>query len=474
MNKIKLNKIFIFAVLLLSFGVIGISPNFAQQPKSSTREDPALKAAREGDEAYTQGNYQVAADKYTQAIRLAPVNPYCYFWRGASQMNLRLYSDSLDSYNRALTQGYKPAKDVYAERWRAKYFLNDLPGAESDLREGIRLDAKDVNLRLILTDILRTQKKYGEAVNLAEEAKRIDPNNGDINFYAALIYSDQKNYLYSTTEALDAIKKKSQYAPDARTIIAGNLVLVRKYEDAIQQYKAALQEKPSLINAYWGLAVAYQAENRLNEAIQILEKAVPVDPKNGTTQINLSFVASLAGDHLKAMQAGKLAIQYEPQQQMGYTNLCRAYNDLKRFDEAIESCNQALDIKNADGETSLYLGLSYKNKSNKVAAKRYFEQAVKGLEQFVRENPDQADAYFLLGNAYVEVEQWGKAVINYTKAIDISDKFVKAHYNLGNAYLKINDIRSAREQYAKLKLLDPQRAAQLLANINAVSGAKSR
>ena len=48
---------------------------------------------------------------------------------------------------------------------------------------------------------------------------------------------------------------------------------------------------------------------------------------------------------------------------------------------------------------------------------------------------ETAEAYFNLGNAYFELEQYNEAVKAYTRAIELEESFARASYNLARVYL---------------------------------------
>lgn len=161
-----------------------------------------------------------------------------------------------------------------------------------------------------------------------------------------------------------------------------------------------------------------------------------------------------------------MAIRNAPDNYMGYANLCRAYNDLGRYRDAIATCNKSLTIKPGDGETYYYMGRAYsslKQTSNAAAA---FQKALTGLLVFVKERPDDADSHYLLGNAYNETKQPEQAIWSYLKAIELKPNFAQARYNLGVTCHLAGRKQEALDQYAQLKTIDPKRAARLLQIIN--------
>ncbi|RMG07514.1 MAG: tetratricopeptide repeat protein, partial [Acidobacteria bacterium] len=173
-----------------------------------------------------------------------------------------------------------------------------------------------------------------------------------------------------------------------------------------------------------------------------------------------------ADRHEDAVAAAQRAIQMLPNEHMGYTNLCRAYNDLKQFNKAIEACNNALKIKQNDGETFFYLARAHDFLGNREQADSFYKKAVLGLVEFTKNNPAYSDGFYLLGNAYLAVNERSKAIEAYKNSLEIAPNFAKARYNLGYAYLISGNKQLAREQYEALLNIDQNLAARLLEVIN--------
>lgn len=61
--------------------------------------------------------------------------------------------------------------------------------------------------------------------------------------------------------------------------------------------------------------------------------------------------------------------------------------------------------------------------------------------------------YFNVGNAFLEIEQFDKAVEYYNKVLDIDTDFHKARYNLIYIYVRRSDFKNAGKNIAYLELL---------------------
>jgi len=58
------------------------------------------------------------------------------------------------------------------------------------------------------------------------------------------------------------------------------------------------------------------------------------------------------------------------------------------------------------------------------------------------------------GTLYSTREQWQEAIVAFRRAIELKPEDAKAHYHLGVAYARANDVASAMREYEALKRLN--------------------
>ena len=100
------------------------------------------------------------------------------------------------------------------------------------------------------------------------------------------------------------------------------------------------------------------------------------------------------------------------------------YDEIGRYDEAIEAFKQAIDIK-----------------------------------------PDYVNAHHNLGIAYGKLGRHDEAIKAFKRAIHLKPDDTDTHYNLGLAYLLVGDRDLALEEYEILKALDKDLANELFNKI---------
>jgi Flp pilus assembly protein TadD len=82
--------------------------------------------------------------------------------------------------------------------------------------------------------------------------------------------------------------------------------------------------------------------------------------------------------------------------------------------------------------------------------KREFEEAAKYLEQATAARPDDANAYLLLGIAYLELDRRAQSEAALVKALSFdTERELRAHIHLGNLYAREGRYREAADQLRK-------------------------
>ena len=84
-----------------------------------------------------------------------------------------------------------------------------------------------------------------------------------------------------------------------------------------------------------------------------------------------------------------------------------------------------------------------------ISEQRY-EEALVELEEAVAADPDDADAWNLVGFSYRKLERYEPALEGYARALAIDPRHTEAIEYLGELYLALDDLAQAEEQLAKL------------------------
>ena len=453
-----LRSVFLALVFLALFPAAVAAQSKKQIKQASQLIDQAKKA-------FAQKDYRSAADLFGQATAITPKNADAHFRKGYAHYYLKENDKALDELNTALSLGAN-AQDIYKLRWYLYKEKKDYAAALVDINAALKIEPANELLLRGLGDINFDRGAFRDALTAYETVLKSNPNDANLYFNIAKIQSGLGNTQEQAKAAETAIAKGTIYLADAYMLLGDAYRKDRRYAEAASAYQRAINSKPELYAAYRILAEVYRADNKYEEAIEVSKRALRQFPLDGQIYTDISWFYSLAGRNEEAVQAAQAGVKILPDRYLAYTNLCRAYNDVNKPELAVSQCNAALRLNPEDGETYFYLARANDLIGKTNEATRYYGKAVIGLEKVTRDNPDNSDGFYLLGNAYFADNQREKAIEAYRTCLRLNPNFVKARYNMGIIQVLQKNKSAALEQYNSLLSLDQTLAGKLKVEID--------
>lgn len=193
-----------------------------------------------------------------------------------------------------------------------------------------------------------------------------------------------------------------------------------KLEVASLLYKEVLQKQPNFIIGYEYAAYNYYKMGKLDEAVDLLEKAVLLK------LINNSLLARLG---LYYQEAGKL-------------------------DKSLEILESLVKEDKNYAEAHNYLGVTHYKRAQ-------LEKAIDSFKKALTLDSDYALAMNNLGNCYLAIKKYDLAENEYKKAISVDDHLASAHNGLGVTYYREGLVKEAIISWEKSLELDPQQTDTL-------------
>ena len=161
--------------------------------------------------------------------------------------------------------------------------------------------------------------------------------------------------------------------------------------------------------------------NRLAEKSNgYLQRALEIHPRYANAHLIMANNFQYMLDYESAVKSYNVLLNLEPENQRGLTNLHIAYRDGGRYygeqkGDLVKSMaylQQAYNLKPSDYETVRLLAVS-----NGIAGRN--DEAIKYFEEAVKLKPNEAFAYYNLGNAYYITGNEEMGLLNHTKAVEI-------------------------------------------------------
>jgi tetratricopeptide (TPR) repeat protein len=86
---------------------------------------------------------------------------------------------------------------------------------------------------------------------------------------------------------------------------------------------------------------------------------------------------------------------------------------------------------------------------------RKYQSAINDFSQAIYIDPEMSDAYVSRGNALLELEQYDKGLEDYNQAVKINPENSQAYYNRGRVFYRLNEDMKAQKNMEKAIQLDP-------------------
>jgi tetratricopeptide (TPR) repeat protein len=200
-----------------------------------------------------------------------------------------------------------------------------------------------------------------------------------------------------------------------------------------------------------GQISALRGDQEGNEgAVDLLARAVEVDPSFVVAAYTLGVVHSSLGNRWKAAAQFRAATQLDPTYPEPYKALGDLYLSQPRrlFDQAVEAYSTAIERRPFYADA--YVGLG-----DAKAAKSDIDGAIAAYQKALVYNPVNPRVHMSLGKIYYgEKGLYYESVNAYKKAIELDPRSVDARMGLGEVYEEKGLYKEATEEYRKVIEID--------------------
>lgn len=209
-------------------------------------------------------------------------------------------------------------------------------------------------------------------------------------------------------------------------------------------------QKPDPAAYHYQMGLSYLGERNYTAALIDLTEAEKLDPDNPDVlyHLGMAYMGKKRPDLAEARL--QRAIMLKSNYSAARNDLGVAYLELKRWDNAIQQFKIVKDdlfYDNSENAT-INLGLAYLGKGD-------YQKALTELHPLAAINPRNPVIRLSLGRVLFAMDKSEQAIGEYKKAIEIYRDYGAAHYYLGQAQLKLNNLDAARTAFNEAVKLIP-------------------
>ena len=250
--------------------------------------------------------------------------------------------------------------------------------------------------------------------------------------------------------SLTACSQNSESAKQQHFARAEQYFLERKYDEAIIEYRGALQEDPKFAEARFKLGEAYVAKNDYRNAYPEYIRAADLRPDDFAIQARAGSMLLLGRQFDEARTRARAMLQKDPSNLEALILLGNAVAGLGDLPNAVQITERAIAADPQRGGTRVNLGALQLAHGNEKEAEEAFTTAV-------QLNPKSSSAHFALGNFYQHLGKNEAAEQAFQRALALGPDDVRTNRTLAAFYVSIGKPQDA-ERYLRniaVKTNDP-------------------
>ena len=174
-----------------------------------------------------------------------------------------------------------------------------------------------------------------------------------------------------------------------------------RHQEAIIEYRNALQLDPNLAAAHEGLAHSYLRTEQLKEGYWELSETIRLDPGNIDARLTYGTISAAAKRSDEVLEQAQAIVELDPDNAPGHLLLGQAYVGLERFDEAEAPLLRAVELQPDGGSYRAAIASYY------VALERIAEAEAQIREGLARD--PSPSLWSMLGQVLLSQERFDEA-----------------------------------------------------------------
>ena len=279
--------------------------------------------------------------------------------------------------------------------------------------------------------LLMNQGDFAMAIIEFQQALNLDPNVGEIHLAIAECYWNIGKPELSKNHLETAIKKDPN-DPKALQMIADQLIIQKKYDEAEKYFFQLRKLNPENVRYIIALAELKKIDKNLREAMNLYLEAFSKEPNRYDLLETAGRFAINLNDAVKAKSIFKDLSKAIPNEERYLQIFIDLVSRSNSFNEGIAHIEELNNIHGETLERRGQLGLLYYRSGST-------EKARELLKSVIEDSPKNPNYYFSLFDIYMESE-------NYNKAAELGDMLIanypedwRGYYSRSLVYMNEND-----------------------------------
>ncbi|MBI2503783.1 MAG: tetratricopeptide repeat protein [Candidatus Latescibacteria bacterium] len=316
----------------------------------------------------------------------------------------------------------------------------------------------------VLADGLLAHRRYGEALAQYRRALELDPALAAARTGLGKLYAIQGE-IDSAFAAFQEAGRLGEGDPEPPYLMGNLCIRQGQLDRGVPYYEQALERDPQYLQAYVNLAGLHARQTDYGPAVAALERGIQALPQSAELRLRLGRIHLVQAQYPEALEELRQVLQLDPGNGEALELEAQVYLQQKDGEAALRVLREGLARDSTDAALRARLGVLLFERGE-------VGEAATHLEAAIRANPDDAEAYYALGQACLRRGEAARgrevlrcfqllqgnhqALLDHKTAIVLNPRDAEAYYNLGAVYSRIERYEAARQAYAAALQLNPR------------------
>ncbi|MDE2489339.1 MAG: tetratricopeptide repeat protein [Elusimicrobia bacterium] len=358
-----------------------------------------------------------ALDDVRRAVALDPGVPAYEFNLGMLLLKDRDYQKAIDAFSRALAlKG--PAALILQQRAEAKFQLGDHVGATYDIESALEKAPKNPALYDTLGSMRLRSGEYEQAVRDLNQAVALDDSLAAARLHRGLAYGG----LGQLRPALEDLDRATKLAPQSK-------------------------------EAWTALCQAQRLQGEDKESQRDCDRAIAIDSQYGPAYLQRALTRLALKNYPRTIDDVESAWQLGVRRAQGLLAESVAQAALRQYRAAHLAYMRAISVD--PYARSAYVGFS----PGHPQGDDYLSAIAALNDQMTRDEQRDPYVYVVRADSLHNAEQFDKAVLEYTKAMEADGTIADAYIGRGTSLTAQNSLDAAQQDFVRAIELKPDDAA---------------
>ncbi len=409
-----------------------------------------------GRSQYNQKHFQEAVTSFAECLKLDPGYVGAADNLGLAYEGLGKTDEAMEAYRTAIAAAKGTDAKPYFDLGTLLIDSGKTQEALPNLVQAVRIKPGDAAAHRELGKVYLELNRLPEAQSELEDAVKLAPENGPTHFLLARVYRKRgmEDLAQAEAERFTALTG-THSAPETPLQEGRSLLEQGRLPEAERTVREYLEVHKSSADAHFLLGyILFKEQNAGASLAEYTEGAKYRTP----SAADLEVVASdyvLFKDYPDADKWFSRAVEWNPQDALGWYYLGRTKYNENRFEEAIAAFEQCLKIEPRNVKAEDNLGLSYEGLNRNDEAMAAYRTAIAWQADAAVRN---SGPYLDLGSLLVDTDRSEEALPYLLEAARLAPEEYRVHRQLGKAYAHLNQLAEAGAELEKAAELAPENA----------------